>query len=93
LSSCALDSPDTSELTFTNRFIWRHVHGLRLARVDDTLCIFSWRADPEDSFQLPPLPLPGGDATVVERALRYLADYGRDASRAASPRRRSRSWG
>lgn len=75
----AVDRPDISELTFTNLFIWRHAYELRLARVDDTLCIFSWRADPEDSFLLPPLPLSGGDATVLDRALRYLADNGRDA--------------
>lgn len=47
--------PDTSELTFTNLFIWRHAYGLRLSRAHGALCIFAWSADPEDSFLLPPL--------------------------------------
>ncbi len=49
------EPPDTSELTFTNLFIWRHAYGLRLSEVDGALCIFAWRADPEESFLLPPL--------------------------------------
>ncbi|MDH4179515.1 MAG: DUF2156 domain-containing protein, partial [Armatimonadota bacterium] len=47
--------PEQSELTFTNLFIWREAYGLQLSRVGDALVIFSWRADPEDSFLFPPL--------------------------------------
>lgn len=71
--------PDTSELTFTNLFIWRHAYGLRLSRVDDTLCIFAWRSDPEDSFLLPPLPLSSGSPQGVARALEHMAQNGHDA--------------
>jgi hypothetical protein len=37
LSSCALDSTDSSELTLANLFIWRHAYELRLA-VQDMWC-------------------------------------------------------
>jgi hypothetical protein len=69
---------DTSELTFTNLFIWRDAYGLRLSRVNGGLCMFSWRADPEDSFVLPPLSATDGPA-AVDAALRHLADNGHDA--------------
>jgi len=47
--------PKTSELTFTNLYIWRHVYGLKLTRLGEVACLLSWRADPEDSFLLPPM--------------------------------------
>jgi len=73
------ERPDTSELTFTNLFIWRHAYGLRLSQVEGALCIFAWHADPEDSFLLPPLLAGDAAAAVVEKALRHMADSGHDA--------------
>jgi hypothetical protein len=73
----AREPPDTSELTFTNLFIWRHAYELQLSQVDGALCVFSWRADPEDSFLLPPL-LAADGAAVVEKALRHLHANGHD---------------
>lgn len=69
--------PEQSELTFTNLFIWRNAHELRLTRVDDAAAIFSWRADPEDSFVFPPL---GKSATAetVRRCLEHLASSGHE---------------
>lgn len=72
------EPPDTSELTFTNLFIWRDAYVLRLSRVNGALCMFSWRADPADSFVLPPLAADDG-AGVVEAALRHLKENGHDA--------------
>jgi hypothetical protein len=69
--------PEQSELTFTNLFIWRDAHGLQLTRVDDAVAIFSWRADPEDSFVFPPF---GHRATAetVRRCLEHLAANGHE---------------
>ena len=61
--------PKTSELTFTNLFIWRHVYGLKLTRMGEVVCLLSWRADPEDSFLLPPL----GPGATIEH-VRYCFD-------------------
>jgi hypothetical protein len=73
----AREPPDTSELTFTNLFIWRDAYALRLSRVDGALLMFSWRADPEDSFLLPPLGARDG-AAAVEAGLRHLRENGHD---------------
>ena len=68
-------TPQQSEFTFTNLFIWREAYQLRLSRLGDTLAIFSWRADPEDSFLLPPLG-PRADAEVVRRLLAHMKAEG-----------------
>ncbi len=67
--------PEQSELTFTNLFIWREAHELRLARVGEAVAIFSWRADPEDSFVFPPLG-EGANREVVRRCLGHLRENG-----------------
>jgi len=74
----ARERPDTSELTFTNLFIWRHAYGLRLGQVQGALCFFAWRSDPADSFLLPPLSAENAPA-VIEAALKHLAENGHDA--------------
>jgi hypothetical protein len=70
--------PGTSELTFTNLYIWRHAYRLRLTRMGDVICLLSWRADPEDSFVLPPLG-PGAGAEHVRRCFDFLAEAGHAA--------------
>jgi hypothetical protein len=67
--------PQQSEFTFTNLFIWRDAHQLRLSRVGEAVLVFSWRADPEDSFLFPPLGA-GADRTVVRAALEHMAAEG-----------------
>jgi hypothetical protein len=64
--------PQQSEFTFTNLFIWRDAHQLRVCRAGEAVLIFSWRADPEDSFLFPPLGA-GADRTVVRAALEHMA--------------------
>jgi len=70
--------PEQSELTFTNLFIWREAYALRLSGVGEAVAIFSWRADPEDSFLFPPLGA-GGNAEVVRRCLEHMAESGHRA--------------
>jgi hypothetical protein len=70
--------PQTSELTFTNLYIWRHAYGAKITRIGEVVCLFSWRADPEDSFLLPPLG-PGASTEHVRRGLDLLAEHGHDA--------------
>ena len=70
--------PQVSELTFTNLFIWRHAYGTQLCRLGEVVLLFSLRADPEDSFFLPPL----GDGAGVEHVragLEFLAQQGHAA--------------
>ena len=67
--------PQTSELTFTNLYIWRHAYGAKLTRLGEVICLFSWRADPEDSFLLPPLGA-GAGVEHVRRGLDLLAEQG-----------------
>lgn len=69
---------DTSELTFTNLFIWRHAYGAKVTRIGDVLCLLSWRPDPEESFLLPPL---GNGAGVqhVRMCLELLSSQGHAA--------------
>ena len=76
--------PQQSEFTFTNLFVWREAYSLRVARLDDAILVFSWRADPEDSFLFPPL----GDANedTVRAGLRALAEAGHDAKLARATR-------
>lgn len=73
----AREPRDASELTFTNLFIWRDAYSLRLSQADGALLMFSWRADAEDSFLLPPLGARDG-AAVVEAGLRHLRESGHD---------------
>ena len=70
--------PDTSELTFTNLYIWRHAYGVRVTRLGQVVCLLSWRADPDDSFLLPPLG-EGAGAEDVRQCLHLLAREGHDA--------------
>jgi hypothetical protein len=77
--------PRQSELTFTNLFIWRDAHELRLSRVGEAVVIFSWRADPEDSFVLPPLG-PGANAEAVRACLEHMAEAGHAAHMARATR-------
>jgi len=76
--------PQQSEFTFTNLFVWREAYSLRVARLDDAILVFSWRADSEDSFLFPPL----GDANedTVRAGLRALAEAGHDAKLARATR-------
>jgi hypothetical protein len=67
--------PQQSEFTFTNLFIWRDAHQIRLSQVGEAVALFSWRADPEDSFLFPPLG-EGADAEVVRRCLQHMGEQG-----------------
>lgn len=67
-----------SELTFTNLFIWRDAYQLQLSDVGGALAIFSWRADPEDSFLFPPLG-ESANADTVRRCLEHMAASGHAA--------------
>jgi hypothetical protein len=66
---------EQSELTFTNLFIWRDAYQLRLSEAGGALAIFSWRADPEDSFLFPPLGQ-SANASVVRGCLEHLRANG-----------------
>ncbi len=70
--------PQTSELTFTNLYIWRHAYAARITRIGEVVCLFSLRDDPEASFLLPPLG-PGAGVEHVRRGLDLLAQTGHDA--------------
>ncbi len=71
------EPPQQSELTFTNLFMWRDAHQLRLSTLGGALIIFSWRADPEDSFVFPPLG--GANPDGVRQCLDHLAANGHGA--------------
>jgi len=77
--------PRQSEFTFTNLFVWRDAYEMRLARAESAVAVLSWRADPEDSFVLPPLG-PGANAEVVRRCLEGLAEAGHAARMARATR-------
>jgi hypothetical protein len=62
--------PQQSEFTFTNLFVWRDAYQLRLSRTGDALAVFSWRADPEDSFLFPLLG--GGNAQSLRTCLEHM---------------------
>lgn len=66
-----------SEFTFTNMYIWRHKYGAQITRFDEVICLLSWRADPEDSFVLPPI---GPEACLehVQACLELLRSEGHD---------------
>jgi len=67
--------PDTSDLNFTNLYIWKPKYGFQVCRLGEALCIFALRADPEDSFLLAPL---GGDADTVRECLALMERLGHD---------------
>jgi hypothetical protein len=69
--------PQVSELTFTNLYIWRESYGAQLTRLGEVVCVFSLRADPAESFLLPPLG-PGAGEDHVRQGLRLLAEAGHD---------------
>jgi hypothetical protein len=69
---------EQSELTFTNLFVWRDAYQLHLSDVGGALAIFSWRADPEDSFLFPPLGK-GANADTVRHCLEHMAASGHAA--------------
>ncbi|MDH4179969.1 MAG: DUF2156 domain-containing protein, partial [Armatimonadota bacterium] len=77
--------PRQSEFTFTNLFVWREAHELRLSRVGTAVAVFSWRADPEDSFVLPPLG-PGANAEVVRGCLEHMGAAGHSPRMARATR-------
>ena len=64
--------PQTSELTFTNLFVWRHCYHPIWARSDDCLLIV---LQPEDRqpFGLPPIGA-GDKAEALDRLCRVLAE-------------------
>jgi hypothetical protein len=66
---------DQSELTFTNLFMWRDAYQLQVSEIEGNLAIFSWRADPEDSFLFPPLGTSANSATV-RRCLEHMKASG-----------------
>jgi hypothetical protein len=70
--------PRQSELTFTNLFMWRDAYELHVSRVGEAVAVFSWRADPEDSFLYPPVG-PGANAEVVRGCLEHMAEAGHAA--------------
>ncbi len=70
--------PQQSELTFTNLFMWRDAHQLRLSMLGRALVIFSWRADPGDSFVFPPLGTVA-NLDAVRQCLDHLSANGHAA--------------
>jgi uncharacterized protein len=70
------DPPLTSELTFTNLFVWRHCYHPLWARSDDCLLIV---LQPEDRqpFGLPPVG-PGDKAEALDRLSRVLMEMTAD---------------
>lgn len=74
------DQPETSELTFTNLFIWRQRYGFQWSVYKDWLLIASVLPG-RDPMGLPPL----GPASRVE-AVRLLLGWLKDEQGAADPR-------
>jgi len=77
---------EQSELTFTNLYMWREAYQLQVSRVDSAVAVFSWRANPEDSFLLPLLG-EGPEATAVRRCLEHMAANGHAARMARATAR------
>jgi hypothetical protein len=67
--------PQSSELTFTNLYIWRHAQAAKITRLGENVCLFSWRPDPEDSYLLSVLG-PGAGVEQVRRCLDLLGEHG-----------------
>jgi hypothetical protein len=62
--------PQTSELTFTNLFMWRHHYGSEWCLLDDWLIILNV-SDDEGCYALPPVG-PQGRGPVVKTLLEWL---------------------
>ncbi len=62
--------PQTSELTFTNLFIWREYYGWEWSILEDRL-VFIGSAEGSGAFALPPIG-PSPRADVTRRLLTYL---------------------
>jgi hypothetical protein len=78
--------PEQSEFTFTNLLIWREAYQLQLCAIGHAVAIFSWRADPDDSFLFPPLGA-GATADTVRAGLAHLAAHGHKARMARATAR------
>ncbi|MFH1058523.1 MAG: hypothetical protein V1797_07580, partial [Pseudomonadota bacterium] len=75
----AADPPQTSELTFTNLFMWRHHYRPAWREADGRLLITLQPADQHLPFGLPPL----GPGDLTAAALALMADL---AGAGAAPR-------
>ena len=74
ITSCFRRSPPvTSELTFTNLFMWRHHYQFQWCFSADTLLLVG-QIDQEDLFGLPPIG-EGNLAPAFEQLLSYLARH------------------
>ncbi len=74
---CRATHPQTSELCFTNLFIWRRAYAAHITRVGEVVGILSLRANPEDSFLLPPLGV-AVTAKHVDELLAFITALGHD---------------
>jgi hypothetical protein len=70
--------PQSSELTFTNLYIWRQGQAAKITRIGETVCLLSLRANPEDSYLLSVLG-PGAGVQEVRRCLDWLGEQGHNA--------------
>lgn len=69
--------PETSDLTFTNLYMWQHSYGLKVFYEPDLDFWFLWAKPPTwISFFLPPVGDWGNQAKVAE-ALRLIKDWSR----------------
>ena len=67
--------PVTSELTFTNLWMWRNRYRFEVARLGGFLCLLA-RPGGEDPWCLPPVGEGGEIREVVRRLLEYLRERG-----------------
>lgn len=65
--------PVTSELTFTNLFIWRHAYQIRISRLGDTLCLLADEGG--KPFFFPPIG-EGQSVRYYPILLEFLANQG-----------------
>jgi hypothetical protein len=78
--------PRQSEFTFTNLYIWRDAYQIQMLAADEAFALFSLRADPEDSFLLPPLGA-GANVGVVRNCLEHMAAAGHNPRMARATHR------
>ncbi|NDY43580.1 DUF2156 domain-containing protein [Dissulfurirhabdus thermomarina] len=79
--------PVTSELTFTNLFMWRRRYRFRLSRMGSAVAVFADPATGGSAFFLPPLG-PGATAAAVRELFDWMAAEGF----APLMRRVSKAW-
>lgn len=73
ITACLRRSPPvTSELTFTNLFMWRYHYNFQWCLADDTLLIIG-QIDKAPPFGLPPVG-PGDLSSAIEQLLSFLAN-------------------